>query len=208
MVSRHAIIGISLLLATATQASGPTLLGQLRLDYVGQSSNDGAFEWQIDGTSTNVFTYCFSTSNLFDPSAKPQVFNVWSIAGSTAAEVTSSGMLSNNAMSGLTPQHFLEAAAQAVAFGAPGISDPVDTAKNAAIHDTESNGNVAFSAFDNLGTSDFYYLQQANPQSYAYGGQPQGLISSTPPVQTTPEPASLAALGVGAVALFRRRSKK
>lgn len=209
MLSRITLTTCSLLtLASGAFAAGPQLLGQITLDYLNQSSNNGTFEWAIHGTGIDVFTYCFSTNNDFSPGENPQVFNVWTIAGSTAAQISGSGMLSNNYMNGLTSSRFLEAAAQAVGFGTPGITS-TDTANNAAIHDTESNGNVAFSGFDNLGVSNFYYLQQANPSSYAYAGQPQGLVGATPPpTQGTPEPASIAAIGIGAVGMLRRRSKR
>ena len=210
MFSKTILIALCVTGVSASSlAAGPTLLGQISLDYLGQSSNNGTFEWQIHNTTTDVFTYCFSTNNDFSPSENPQVFDVWSIAGATAAQVTSSGMLNTNTMTGLTTVNFLEAAAQAVSLGTPGIVDPTDTAKNDAIHNTESNGNPAFSAYDNLGTADFYYLEQINPLGHTYPGQPQGLVSNAPPpTQGTPEPASLAALGVGAIGLLRRRRAK
>lgn len=203
LIKRSFIVGLVAALGTSAFAA-PTLLGTISLDYVAQApGGEGTFLWNIQGSSQQIVTYCFSTSDYFSPSENPQVFNVWSIAGASAADVDSSHMLDGNHHSGLTAEHFLEAAAQAASFGPnPGIAQ-VDANNNAAVHHTESFGD---GSFPSIGVGNFFYLEEANPQGYGYHGQPQGFVGNNPP-PGTPEPASMAAIGVGLVGLIRRRRR-
>lgn len=192
-------------LSASSFAVAPVELGQITLNSVAYTSGNGTFEWNVANSNTSLFTanstiytYCMSLNNVFSP-AEPQTYNVWTIAGASAADVQASGMLSNNNMVGLTPTSFLEAAAQAQSFGSNYGITAADNANNVAIHVTESNGDTSF---DSMDYSRFYYLQQANPDNLHYAGQPQGFVA--PPV---PEPASMATLAIGAVALLRRRKK-
>jgi hypothetical protein len=196
------LVLISLLAGATVSAFAQSEIGQIDLDYIGQASNNGTFEWQIDGTSTDVFTYCFSTNNDFAPWENPQVFNVWTIAGADAASVDASGMLSNNNMTNLTAKSFLAAAAQAEAYGTPGLTS-TDAANNDTIHTIESEGDTATIGGD---YSQFLYLQQANPTSYSYGGQPQGLIIPGGGIPNiTPEPVTtFLCLGAAGLAFKRR----
>lgn len=190
--------------ATMVFAHAQTYLGTVDLTYVGQGSNDGPFEWTTS-SGDDVYTYCFSTANLFSPAENPQVFQVWSMAGATASSTVLTDILSENQQPGLTNTTFLEAAAEAEFFGTP---DPLSAyvGVNADIHATESNGN---SLFDGLDYSEFLYLLPDNPSSYAYAGQPQGYISPGGGGNLNPTPGPLSALpmafGLGSLVMRRRR---
>lgn len=179
-------------------------MGKVSLKSVAYTNNEGSFEWKVLSSTTslftantNVYTYCMSLNNLFSPS-EVQTFNVYGIAGASATDIQTSGILSNNNMAGLTPTKFVEAAAQAQSFGFLNGITATDDLHNQQIHTTESNGDVSF---DSMDYSRFFYLQQANSRDNQYAGQPQGWINPVP------EPASMAMLGMGVVSLLRRRKK-
>ncbi len=195
------LVGLAFLGACAV-ASAQVQMGTIDLYFVGMASNDGAFEWSTgpNGSGMDVFTYCMSEDNYFDPSENPQVFEMWSIAGATAASITASGMLDTNDQPGLTAENFLEAAAEAEADGAPSLTSQYAT-DNASIHNTETNGDPGYL---NADYSHFIYLEQDNPSGYAYPGQPQGLVTSTP----GPASAIPMLFGLGGVIARRRKNRK
>jgi hypothetical protein len=205
------ILSAFLFIGACTAASAQVYHGTINLYYVGLGSDDGAFEWSTGpgDTGTDLFTYCFSTNNLFDPWSDPeQTFMEWTIAGATTTSVAASGMLDTNAMSGLTPTNFLEAAAQAQSYGPPDLSSESST-DNANIHNTESNGDASYA---HSPFNEAIYLEQDNPASYSYAGQPQVFVS-TPhgprlPTPNLPGPLSALPMAFGVANLAIRRKLK
>ncbi len=206
MFNRNLLIVCGLVgLSASSFASAPVHMGQITLNSLGYTSNSGSFMWNVVASNTSLFnvntttyTYCMSENNLFSPS-ESQTFQVWGIAGASAADITASNILSNNQMAGLTSTSFLEAAAQAQSYGVLNGITPTDNNHNNAIHFTESNGDTSF---DSMDYSNFYYLQEDNPRDHNYGGQPQGFVAPA-----VPEPATIAVLGMGVVSMLRRRKK-
>ena len=217
-----ALLGVFVIAGSA--AAQPTLLGQVSLTYKAMSSDDGTFEWTdklADGSLIDVYTYCFSVNNYFDPNKNPQVFNVWSVPDLTTTTMLNDGdgnldgsaMLGNNSMANLTAQRFLYAMAQAETFG-PAMVDGSGSQddnhmsdNNADIHDTESGTDHGPYTNTSSPKNTFLYLQQADPKAYTYGGQPQGIVNPPgggPHLNITPEPVTVA-LSIAGLALAVRR---